>query len=152
MRDRSPETQRLLRRCYQESQQHRVRQRAHCILLSLSGKTATELLHIFHGERLPISHGFDAWERCRFAGRYDHAKCGRPPKLTEAEQEQVQHSLTQPPHTMKKGVHLIEQATAKRVSTHTMKRLRKKTARSGNGSSTHQRRAQIRRNMSAVKP
>src|SRR6266478_3022991 len=104
MRDLSPETQRLLRRCYKESQHHRVRQRAHCILLSFSGKTTTELMHIFAVERLTIYHWFDAWEKRRFAGLYDHAKCGRPPKLTEAEQE-----------------------TSKRVSTKTIKRLLKKS-------------------------
>ena len=94
MRDLSPETQRLLRRCSQESQQHRVRQRAHGILLSFEGKTTTDLLHIFAGERLTISHWFDAWERRRFAGLYDHAKCGRPHKLTEAEQEPARQYIS----------------------------------------------------------
>jgi hypothetical protein len=69
------------------SQQHRVRQRAHGMLLSFAGKTPTELRPIFAGERLTISHGFEAWERRRLAGHYDHAGRGRPPKLTEAEQE-----------------------------------------------------------------
>src|SRR5215510_11940219 len=145
MRDLSPETQRLLRRCYKESQHHRVRQRAHCLLLSFGGKTTTELMQIFAVERLTIYHWFDAWEKRRFAGLYDHAKCGRPPKLTEAEQEQAQQY-------MKKVVHLLEQETSKRVSTKTIKRLLKKIATSGNGSSTHQRRGQILRNMSAAKP
>jgi hypothetical protein len=53
---------------------------------------------------------------------------------------------------MKKVVHLLEQETSKRVSTKTIKRLLKKTAMSGNGSSTHQRRGQILRSMSAAKP
>jgi len=44
-------------------------------------------MHIFAVERLTIYHWFDAWKKRRFAGLYDHAKCGRPPKLTEAEQE-----------------------------------------------------------------
>jgi len=89
----SPETQQLLRRCYKESQHHRVRQRAHCILLSFSGKTTTELMHIFAVERLTIYHWFDAWEQRRFVGLYDHGKCGRPPKLTEAEQEQARQYI-----------------------------------------------------------
>ena len=152
MRDLSPETQQLLRRCYKESPQHRVRQRAHCILLSFGGKTTTELMPIFAVERLTIYHWFDAWEKRRFAGLYDHAKCGRPPKLTEAEQEQAQQYIAQHPQNMKKVVHLLEQETAKRVSTQTIKRLLKKIALSGNGSSTPQRRSQIRRNMSAAKP
>ena len=79
----------------------------------------------------------------RFAGLYDHAGRGRPPKLTEAEQEQAHQYIAQHPQNMKKVVHLIEQETSKRVSTKTIKRLLKKIAMSGNGSSTHQRRAQI---------
>jgi transposase len=152
IRDLSPETQRLLRRCYKESQHHRVRQRAHCILLSSAGKTTTELLHIFAVERLTIYHWFDAWERRRFAGLYDHAGRGRPPKLTEAEQEKAHQYIAQHPQNMKKVVHLIEQETSKHVSTKTIKRLLKKTVMSGNGSSTHQRRNQIRRNMNAANP
>jgi Homeodomain-like domain-containing protein len=72
IRDLSPETQHLLRRCYKESQHHRVRQRAQCILLSFDGRTTTELMDIFHVERLTIYHWFDAWETRRFAGLYDH--------------------------------------------------------------------------------
>src|SRR6266853_1107687 len=128
IRDLSPETQRLLRRCYKESQHHRVRQRAHCILLSFDGKTTKELMHIFDVERLTIYHWFDAWERRHFAGLYDHAKCGRPPKLTEAEQE-----------------------NSKRVSTKTLKRLLKKTAMSGNALNAHQRRPRTLRSMSGLK-
>jgi transposase len=109
-------------------------------------------MYIFSVERLTIYHWFDAWEHRRFTGLYDHAKCGRPPKLTEAEQEQAQQYIVQHPQNMKKVVHLIEQETSKRVSTKTIKRLLKKTAMSGNGSSMPQRRRQILRNMSVAKP
>jgi transposase len=152
MRDLSLETQRLLRRCYKESQHHRGRQRAHCILLSFEGKTAKELMHIFAGERLTIYHWFDAWESRRFAGLSDHAGRGRPPKLTETEQEKAHQYIAQHPQNMKKVIHLIEQETSKRVSTKTIKRLLKKTAMSGNGSHTHRRRIQSLRNMSAANP
>ena len=109
-------------------------------------------MHIFAVERLTIYHWFDAWERRRFAGLYDHAKCGRPHKLTEAEQKQAQHYMVQHPQNMKKVMYLIEQETSKRVSTKTIKRLLKKTAMSGNVSSAHQRRSQTLRNMRAAKP
>jgi transposase len=150
--DLSPETQSLLRRCYKESQHHRVRQRAHCILLSLFGKTTTDLMHIFAVERLTISHWFDAWETHRFAGLYDHKGRGRPPKLTIPEQEQAQQYIEQYPQDMKKVVHLLEQETSKRVSTKTLQRLLKKTAMFGNGSSIAQRNVQILRSTSAAKP
>ena len=148
----SQETISMLQRIYKQSKHHRARQRAHCILLSFEGETAKELMHIFAVERLTIYHWFDAWESRRFAGLYDHAGRGRPPKLTETEQEKVHQYIAQHPQNMKKVIHLIEQETSKRVSTKTIKRLLKKTAMSGNGSSTHQGRAQILRNMSAVKP
>src|SRR5215813_8653962 len=112
IRDLSPETQRLLRRCYKESQHHRVRQRAHCILLSFSGKNTKELMHIFDVERLTIYHWLDAWEHRHFAGLSDHAKGRRPLKLTEAEQEKAHQYMAQHPQNMKKVVHLIEQETS----------------------------------------
>jgi transposase len=128
----SLETQHLLRRCYKESKHHRVRQRAHCILLSFYGKTTKELVHIFQVTRLTIYHWLDAWETRHFAGIYDHAGRGRHPKLTTAEQEKVQQYIEEYPQDMKKVVHLLEQETSKRVSTKTIKRLLKKIVISGN--------------------
>ena len=130
--DLSPETQRLLRRCSKESQHHRVRQRAHCILLSFDGRTTTDLMDIFEVDRLTISHWFDAWEAHHFAGLYDHKRCGRHPQLTVEEQEKAQQYIAQYPQDMKKVVHLLEQETSKRVSTKTIKRILKKTVISGN--------------------
>ena len=150
--DLSPETQRLLRRCYKESKHHRVRQRAHCILLSFDGRTTTDLMDIFDVDRLTIYHWFDAWEVYHFAGLYDHKGRGRHPKLTIEEQEKAQQYIEQYPQDMKKVVYLLEQETSKRVSTKTIKRLLKKTVISGNGLSMHQRNARILRSMSAAKP
>jgi len=127
LHDVSPETRHLLQRLYKESQHHRVRQRAHCLLLSCQGFTTTALMAIFSVHRLTISHWFDAWEAHHFAGLYDQKRCGRPPKLTAEEQGQAQHYLTQHPSDISKVVHLIEQATSKRVSTKTIKRLVKKS-------------------------
>ena len=152
MHDLRPETAHLLRRCDKESQHHRVRQRAHCILLSFEGRTTTDLRHIFDVDRLTIYHWFDAWEIYHCAGLYDHKRCGRPPKLTIEEQEKAQQYIVQHPQSMKTVVHLLEQETCKRVSTKTLKWLLKKTARSGNGLSIHQRKVLILRSTSTVKP
>ena len=147
----SPETQHLLHRCYKESQHHRVRQRAHCILLSFEGRTTTDLVDIFDVDRLTIYHWFDAWETSHFAGLYDHKKCGRPPKLTLEEQTQAQQYIEQYPKDMKKVVHLLEQETSKRVSTKTLKRLLKKTVMSGNALSAYQRKPQSLSSTSGAK-
>jgi transposase len=108
-------------------------------------------MHIFAVERLTISHWFEAWARRHFAGLYDHARRGRPPKLPEAEQEQAHQYIAQHPQNMKKVVNLIEPETSKRVSTKTIKRLLKKTALSGNAFSAHQRSPRTRRSMSGAK-
>ena len=124
--DLSPETRNLLHRLYKESQHHRVRQRAHCILLSFQGINTTVLTAIFAVDRITIYNWFDAWEAYHFAGLYDKKRGGRPPKLTEEEQHQAQYYLTQHPRDIRKVIHLVEQDTAKRVSTKTIKRLVKK--------------------------
>src|SRR5262249_24909423 len=115
IQDVSPETHNLLPRLYKQSQHHRVRQRAHCILLSLEGINITTLMTIFSVDRITIYNWFDAWEARRFAGLYDKKRCGRPPKLTPEEQGKAQHSLVQHPRDVKKVVHLLEQETSKPV-------------------------------------
>ena len=126
IQDLSPETQSILRRLPKQSQHHRVRQRAHCILLSFQGMTTHELMKVFDVERLTLYNWFHAWDTRRLAGLYDHKGRGRPPKLTLAEQEQVHQYIEQHPKDMKKVAHLIEQEISKRVRTKTIKRLLKK--------------------------
>jgi transposase len=151
IQDLSPETRNLLHRLYKESQHHRVRQRAHCILLSSQGINTTTLLAIFSVDRITIYHWFEAWERQHFAGLYDKKGRGRPPKLTEEEQRKAQQYLGQHPRDVKKVVHLIEQETAKRVSTKTIKRLVKKPAMSGSASKRLPRKVLIHNNMNGAK-
>lgn len=147
----SLETRHLLHRLYKESQHHRVRQRAHCILLSSQGMNTTALMAIFSVDRITIYHWFAAWETQHFAGLYDKKGRGRPPKLTEEEQHKAQHYLEQHPRDVKKVVHLIEQATSKRVSTKTIKRLVKKTAMCGSGSKRRRRKVLIHSTTSGAK-
>jgi transposase len=147
----SPDTRNLLQRLYKESKHHRVRQRAHGILLSSQGINTTSLMTILSVDRMTIYHWFDAWEAHHFAGLYDKKRCGRPPKLTEEEQHKAQHYLEQPPSDVKKVVSIIEQETSKRVSTKTIKRLVKKTALSGSGAKKLQRKVLIHNNTSGAK-
>src|SRR2546427_11244351 len=94
---------------------------------------------------------YSVWESHHFAGLYDKKRCGRPPKLTDEEQNKAQHYLEQHPRDIRKVVHLLEQDTSKRVSTKTIKRLVKKTAMSGSVSQRLQRKVLIHSNTSAVK-
>ena len=76
------ETRSLLGRIYRESQRHRVRARAHCILLSSQGYTTTQLMEIFDVDRVTLYNWFNAWECRGVAGLYDRKGKGRKPKLT----------------------------------------------------------------------
>lgn len=87
--DLSQETQSILQSIYKCSQHYRVRQRAHCILLSSKGYTPTQLQEIFQVDRITIYHWFHAWETRRLGGLYERKGRGRPPKLTEAHKEQI---------------------------------------------------------------
>src|SRR5437870_11672833 len=85
----SHETTQLLQRMYTHSEHHRVRQRAHCVLLSFQGYTRKELVHILHVDRITIYNCFDVWETRCFAGLYDRQGKGRPPSLAPEEKYEV---------------------------------------------------------------
>jgi transposase len=106
---------------------------------------------IFSVDRITIYHWFAAWEVHHFAGLYDRKRWGRPPKLTDEEQAKAQYYVEQHPRDIKKVVYLLEQETAKRVSTKTIKRLVKKTAISGSASKRRLSKALIHSNTSAAK-
>ena len=121
--DVSQETISMLQRIYKQSKHHRVRQRAQCILLSLQRSTTTELLKIFHVDRITIYPWFDAWESRRLAGLYDHAKPGRPPKCTPEQKEQIrQWAKAFPKNLNKIGVFVAEHFD-QRISKQTLKRI-----------------------------
>jgi hypothetical protein len=52
----SQETMSMLQRIYKQGTHHRVRQRAHCILLSFQRHTTTELVEIFQVDCITIYH------------------------------------------------------------------------------------------------
>ena len=127
----SQETIRMLHRIYKQSTHHRVRQRAHCILLSLQHVTTTELLRIFRVDRITIYHWFDAWESRRLAGLYDHAKPGRPPKCTPEQKEQIRQWAKACPKNLNQMSVFVAEHFDQRLSKQTLKRILKSMALSG---------------------
>jgi transposase len=121
----SHETTSLLQKIYKHSAHHRVRQRAHCVLLSFQGYTAKELAHIFHVDRITIYHWFDAWETHRFPGLYDRKGPGRPPRFTEDQKDQIRQWAKQFPKNLNKIGALIRVEFGLEVSKQTIKRVLK---------------------------
>jgi transposase len=124
----SQETISILQRIYKQSKHHRVRQRAHCILLSLQRSTTTELLKIFQVDRITIYHWFDAWEARRLAGLYDQAKPGRPSKCTPEQKVQIRQWAKEYPKNLNKIRTLVAEHFDVCLSKQTLKRLLKSMA------------------------
>ena len=119
------ETRSLLRRVYRESQRHRGRARAHCILLSAQGSTTTQLMEIFAVDRVTLYHWFNAWESRGVAGLYDRKGKGRKPKLTPKQKEQIKAWAEAFPKHLGKICALSQEVFGISVSRDTVKRVLK---------------------------
>jgi transposase len=119
------ETRKLLRRVYRESQRHRVRARAQCILLSAQGYTTTQLMEIFEVDRITLYNWFNAWESRGVAGLYDRPGKGRKPKLTSEQKQQIKAWSEVFPKHLGKICALIEEGFGISVSRDTVKRVLK---------------------------
>jgi transposase len=129
----------------------RARMRAHSLLLSHQGFSIPHIARFYQVDRRSVSTWIDRWRTMGLVGLYDQSGGGRRPRLNAEEQHKVQDYLRQYPKDLKKVVQALEQATTKRVSTKTIKRVIKKTAMSGNGSGKPQRNPLILTSMNAVK-
>lgn len=125
IQDVSQETFHLLQRVYKHSQYYRVRQRAHCIMLSFQGYSTTELQEIFHVDRITIYHWFDAWESRRLSGLYDKKGRGRHAKLSPEQQHQGRQWAKRFPKNLNRVCTLIQQEFGIKVSKDTVKRILK---------------------------
>lgn len=121
----SQETQSILQRIYKHSRHYRVRQRAHCMLLSSKGYTTTQLQEIFHVDRITIYHWLNAWEARRLCGLYERKGRGRPPKLTAAHKDQIRQWAKDFPRNLHQIRFLIQENFGIDVSKDTIKNVLK---------------------------
>jgi transposase len=121
----SQETLSVLQRIYKHSKYYRVRQRAHCIMLSGQGYSTTQLQDIFQVDRITIYHWFDAWESRRLCGLYDKKGRGRHQKLTQEHKEQICQWVKLFPKNLNKIRALVKEAFDIVVSKETIQRVLK---------------------------
>lgn len=105
--------QNALARLYQHARAHRVRQRAHAILLSAQGQSLSQLAQIFAVERDTVSRWLGGWQQAGLAGLEDAPKPGRPRKI-DADLETVLRDLLEHPTPALKTV--IEDELQKKTS------------------------------------
>jgi transposase len=117
------ETVSLLWRVYRHSTHYRVRQRAHCVLLSEQGQTIPQLARMFNVSQQTVYNWLNAWEARRFSGLYDQPGKGCPPKLTECQHAQVKEWVKQFPKNLRAVIALVKEHFQVTVSRQTIKRI-----------------------------
>ncbi len=116
---------------HQTSSNFRVRNRSHAILLSSAKFSVAEIAGICRADRDTVSNWIDNWNECGFDALADDEKSGRPPILTEEEEEQAIEIGLQNPKFPHRQLGEIKAATGKEISKYTLKSLLKKKTISG---------------------
>jgi transposase len=109
----------------------RIRQRAHAILLSAKRYKLDTLADIFDVDRDTMSQWITNWECSGIVGLSDHAKPGRPPKMSGQEADQALKIILESPQQVKAAIPKISEQLGKEVSRDWIKRLLKKSNASG---------------------
>lgn len=78
-----------------------------------------------------ISAWLDGWERAGLRGLYDEPRAGRPPIYTPAEAAQLCAWLEEEPRQLQQAHARLAQATGKRASRQTVRRMVKKKPTAG---------------------
>jgi transposase len=123
VKELTTEDQEVLRYLRDEGETRRIRQRAHAVLLSHSGKTVNELAETFEVNRDTVRDWFDTWERDGVQGLADKPRTGKPPILTPVEQAQAVELLKKNPRSAKQVLQEIQETTGKTISVVTLRRI-----------------------------
>ncbi len=128
----SDEDHRQLIESYQTSDNFRVRHRSQAVLLSFERYPIDEIAVICRVRRNTVSRWLDSWRQFGIDGLVDAPKEGRPPILTDQEEEKAIRTAMQNPKFPRRQLAEIERQTGKQISGFTLKRLIKKRTISGN--------------------
>jgi transposase len=120
---------------HQTSNNFRVRNRSHAILLSLEKFPITEIAKICRVDRDTVSGWINNWNEFKFKGLEDEEKSGRPPVLTLAEQEKAIETGLKNPKFPHRQLNEIKAERGKEISAWTLKNLLKKKTIFGSESS-----------------
>ena len=120
-----------LEQLYQNGPSHRLRQRAHIILMNHRKIPINSIVQITSLDRDTISVGLDHWEKQGIAGLYDLPRSGRTRIFSIAEEKMIIKKIEDEPRSLKKVTAEVNDETKKRASVDTVKRIVKKRIKSG---------------------
>ena len=111
-----------LNEMYRNAPVHRLRQRAHIILMSNKKLTINEIALVTELDRDTITATIVAWETIGIIGLYDGKRSGRPSIYTDEEKEFIQLKIEEEPRQLKAVTAEVTALTGKSSSVHTIKR------------------------------
>lgn len=123
--DLNPETIKMVERIYKQSKHHKVRQRAHCVLLSFQGFSLVQLMEIFQVSRKTMHNWIRAWSEKRLAGLYDEAGRGRKQIFNPQQKEEIRSWAKESPKNLKNLLSKVQKKWGIKVSKDTIKRVLK---------------------------
>jgi transposase len=101
----------------------RKRMRAHAVLLSARRYSLDQIADIYQVDRDRVSQWLERWEAAHVDGLDDEPRSGRPPKLTDAERQDVLKITLQEPRSIKTGLKRIADEVGKLLSGETLRTL-----------------------------
>jgi transposase len=110
----------------QKSENFRVRNRSHAILLSFEKYSIDEIARICGVHRNTVSRWIERWNEGGWQGLGDVEKNGRPPILTLEEQARTVEIALENPKFPHRQLSRIKAETGKTISAYTLKRVIKK--------------------------
>src|SRR4029453_7308465 len=120
------EQRELLEKTMKEDTAFRPRSSAQSLLLSAAGTPIQIIAKTYQVHRVTVSAWIKKWERHGAQSLHDHPRRGRPPKLTQDEQELAKHYIKEDPRSLKQVVEHLANKTEKRPSISSLKRLAKR--------------------------
>ena len=105
---------------------HRLRQRAHIILMSNNGMKIDTISKAVGLDRDTISILIDNWENIGIIGLYDGDRSGRPAIFSAHEVSKIIKKIEDDPRSLKKVTAEITEETGKKASVDTVRRVLKK--------------------------
>ncbi len=120
---------------YQKSDNFRIRNRSHAILLSFQKYSIDDIARICQVHRTTVSLWIDNWNEFGSQASEDSQRSGRPPILTLEEQAKAFETAIKNPKFPHRQLGEIKRETGKEISQYTLKRLVKKKTIAGKESS-----------------
>lgn len=112
-----------LKELYKKGPNHRIRERAHILLLNHDSFSISKLCEIFNRSRYSISTTIDRWENLGLGGLYDKEKSGRPPLNRKRLEKFITKEIKNDGRSLKNLLSKISENLGFSISRPTLKRI-----------------------------